>query len=125
MKTFSLGQEWVTRITSSEEPDAPVMGASQIPLPSAAELNAILDDLSRSQSVREMARRKWLRPREAASNDRVGERGAALLEFLTVGRTAMPSFAMFKGRRPNPKREALEQVATCAWLIYVSGIAKQ
>jgi len=101
------------------------MGASQIPLPSAVELKAFLGDLSRSQTVREMARRKWLRPVAPAANDRVGERGAALLEFLTMGRTAMPSFAMFKGRRPSPKREYLDEVATCAWLIRISGIAEQ
>jgi HTH-type transcriptional regulator/antitoxin HigA len=125
MKTFSLGQKWVSRVTSSDQPDVPVMGASKIPLPGAAELKALLDGLSRSETVREMSRRKWLKPVLASARDKVSERGVALLEFLTAGRAAMPSLAMFKGRLPSPRRDLLDEVATCAWITRVADVARQ
>jgi HTH-type transcriptional regulator/antitoxin HigA len=123
MTKFSLGQKWVSRVTSSDEPDVAVMGASKIPLPDAAELKAFLDDLSRSEAVREMSRRKWLKP--VLTSDKVSQRGAALLEFLTADRAAMPSFAMFKGRRPGLRRDLLDEVATCAWITRVTDVARQ
>src|SRR2546430_1948434 len=124
MKTFSLGQKWVSHVTSSDQPDVPVVGASEIPLPDAAELKALLDNLSRSETVREMSRRKWLKPILASARDKISERGAALLEFLKAGRAAMPSFAMFKGRLPSPRRDLLDEVATCAWIIRVADVAR-
>jgi HTH-type transcriptional regulator/antitoxin HigA len=125
MTTFSLGQQWVSRVTTSDLPDAPIIGTSKIPLPEAAELKALLDDLSRSETVREMSRRKWLKPVSVPARDKVSERGVALLEFLTAGRAAMPSFAKFKGRLPSPRRDLLDEVATCAWITRVADMARQ
>lgn len=125
MTKFSLEQKWVSRVTRSDQPDVPVMGVSKTPLPDAAALKAFLDDLSRSDTVREMSRRKWLKPVLASVRGRVSERGVALLEFLTARRVAVPSFAMFKGRLPSPRRDLLDEVATYAWITRVTDVALQ
>ncbi len=124
MATFSLGQAWITKITTSEQPDLPVMGLDLSPLPNAEERNAFLGELSRSEAVREISRRKWLKLSQAIGKDKVAERANALLEFLTTSRTDVPAYAMFKGRRPAEKRDLVEEVATRAWITHVTEVAQ-
>jgi hypothetical protein len=125
MTTFSLGQEWVSKITREDDPDVPVMGADLSALPDQAELSAFLDDLSRSETVREMSRRKWLKPLQASTKTIVAERGSALLEFLSLKRPAMPAYAMFRGRRPLEKHKLLDELAEMAWVAHVTDIARE
>lgn len=125
MTTFSLGQEWVSRITKEDDPDVPVMGADLSALPDQAELSAFLDDLSRSETVREMSRRKWLKPLQASAKTGVAERGSALLEFLSLKRPAMPAYAMFRGRRPLEKHKLLDELAEMAWVARVTDVARE
>jgi len=124
MTTFSLGQKWVTKVTTSEDPDVPVMGVNLGPPPSAEKLGEFLGELSRSETVREMSRRKWLKTGSASPRDRVSERGTALLEFLTAGRVAVPTYAMFKGRRTSTTRDILDEVATRAWVTHITDVAQ-
>jgi len=116
MTTFALNQQWVSKIMKSEESDIPVMGAAPIPAPTRDELQAVLDVLSRSETVREMSRRKWIQPATTALKNRVAERGNALMEFLVGQSAGAPAYAMFKGRRPNAKQTLLDDFATRAWV---------
>ena len=124
MTTFSLGQKWISQVTKSEHPDVPVMGARSSLAPSAAELNNLLDELARSETAREISRRKWIKPRSTSGKDKVTERGKALFEFLTMNRPTMPAYAMFKGRRPSVQRGLLDEVATMAWIAHVTDVAR-
>ncbi len=121
MSEFSLGQDWVSRITNANESDVPVIGAVSSPFPDAAELKTVLRKLSLSGSAREMARRKWLRP--SVGGDKVAERGQALFDFLYMPAARRPAFAMFKGRRTGMQRDLIDEVATMAWIAHVTDSA--
>jgi HTH-type transcriptional regulator / antitoxin HigA len=121
MSEFSLGQDWVSRITNSNESDVSVIGADSSPFPDAAQLKTVLRKLSLSGTAREMARRKWLRP--SVGGDKVAERGAALFDFLYVPAARRPAFAMFKGRRTGSQRDFIDEVATMAWIAHVTDSA--
>lgn len=121
MSDFSLGQDWVSRITNSSEPDLPVIGAETCQFPDADELKTVLRKLSLSETAREMARRKWLRP--GAGSDKVAERGRALFDFLYVPAARRPAFAMYKGRRIGSQRDLIDEVATMAWIAHVTDSA--
>jgi HTH-type transcriptional regulator / antitoxin HigA len=121
MSDFSLGQDWVSRITNSNESDVPVIGGYSSPFPDAAQLKAVLRKLSLSETAREMARRKWLRPSVGA--DKVAERGQALFDFLYVPTARRPAFALFKGRRTSAQRDLIDEVATMAWIAHVTDSA--
>lgn len=125
MKTFSLGQDWVSRVTNSAEPDAPVAGVVGSPRPSAQDLEEFLGYISRTETVREISRRKWLKTTSTSATGRVVERGNALMEFLSARHAAVPAFTMFKGRRPRPERNVMDEVATCAWITHVTDMACQ
>ncbi|WP_321793273.1 ImmA/IrrE family metallo-endopeptidase [Burkholderia pyrrocinia] len=125
MTTFSLGQEWVSRVTSEDDPDVPVVGANLASLPSKDALGAFLDDLSRSETVREMARRKWLKPVQATGKARVSERGNALLDFLNISRPTMPAQALFRGRRSAQKIGLMDELAERAWVAHVTDVARE
>ncbi len=101
------------------------MGASLSPMPSTADFNGLLDVISRSETAREMSRRKWIRSRSDSIKGKVKERGIALFEFLTVNRSTMPSYAMYKGRRSSAQRDLLDEVATMAWIAHVTDVAKE
>lgn len=124
MTTFELSQQWVSKVTMSEEPDMPVIGAAPIQAPSRDELKAVLEELSRSETVREMSRRKWIQPAAATLRNRVAERGDALLNFLVAHSAVTPAYAMFKGRRPNAKQALLDDFATRAWVGHLTQIAR-
>lgn len=116
MTTFALSQQWVSKVTTSEESDIAVVGAAPIPSPTRDELQAVLDVLARSETVREMSRRKWIQPAATTLKNRVAERGNALIELLVGQRAGAPAYAMFKGRRPSAKQTLLDDFATRAWI---------
>jgi HTH-type transcriptional regulator/antitoxin HigA len=118
MSDFSLGQDWVSRITNSNDSDVPVIGVDISPFPDAAQLKTVLRKLSLSGAAREMARRKWLRPGEGG--DKVAVRGQALFDFLYAPAASRPSFAMFKGRRTGMQRDLIDEVSTMAWIAHVT-----
>lgn len=121
MSEFSLGQDWVSRITNSNDSDLPVIGADISPFPDAGQLKTVLRKLSLSGAAREMARRKWLRPGEGG--DKVAERGRALFDFLYAPAARRPAFAMFKGRRAGTQRDLIDEVSTMAWIAHVTDAA--
>lgn len=123
MTTFSLTQDWVSRVTTADDPDIQVLGPDDSPAPNATELSAFLEELSRSEPVREMSRRKWFTRSRPQIKETVADRGAALFEFLAVTRATMPAYARFKGRRPTAKRTLLDEVATRAWVARVTDVA--
>lgn len=123
MTTFSLGQEWVSRVTKGDEPDVPVMGLNLSPLPDQEKISAFLGEISRSETVREMSRRKWLKPLQSSAKTRVAERGSALIDFLNIKRPTMPAYAMFRGRRSIEKRGFLDDLAVRAWVAHVTDVA--
>lgn len=125
MTTFSLSQEWVTKVTSSDEPDVAIIGASRSSLPTEAELRKALEEIAQSETVREMSRRQWIHPKSVPPKDRVAARGEALLEFFKVRQTIMPTYAMYKGRRVAMKRGVMEDLAVGAWLSYITDVASQ
>ncbi len=125
MATFALGQQWVSKVTMSEEPDVAVVGAAPIPMPSKEDLKSILEELSRSETVREMARRKWIQPAATKLQNRLGERSNALLDFLVAKQTITPAYAMFKGRRPSAKQSLLDDFATRAWVSHLTQLAHE
>lgn len=116
MTTFALGQQWVSKVTMSEEPDISVAGAEPILVPTRGELQTVLEELSRSETVREMSRRKWIHPSVTMLKNRVTERSNALLDFLVEQRAVAPAYTMFKGRRPSAKQALLDDFATRAWV---------
>lgn len=120
MTTFALSQQWVSKVTMSEEPDLSVVGTEPIPPATRDELQAVLDELSRSETVREMSRRKWIQPAVTTLKNRVTERSNALFEFLVGQHAVAPSSAMFKGRRPSSKRGLLDDFATRVWVGYLT-----
>lgn len=125
MTTFSLGQDWVTKVTRAKYPDVPVMGASLSQAPNTADMNSLFDVLARSETAREISRRKWIKPRSASGKGKVVERGKALFEYLTMNRPTMPAGAMFKGRHPSMQRGLVDEVATIAWIAHVADAARE
>lgn len=117
MKDFSLGQAWVSRVTEAEFPEVPVIGADVSPMPDAAEFQAVLRELSLTETAREMVRRKWIQPKTL--NDKVAERGEAMFDFLFARPAHRPALAMFKGRSINRQRDLIEEIATRAWVAHV------
>lgn len=123
MKTFSLGQAWVSRVTGANGPDVSVSGADVNVMPDTARFQAVLHELSRTETAREMVRRKWIQPLNV--QDKIAERGNAMLEFLFARPESRPAFAMFKGRRLNLHRNLIEDIATMAWVSYVVDKARE
>lgn len=124
MSNLSLGQAWVSRVTTSDLPDVSVMGGAGRHLPDAAELKEVLHKLALSDAAREMVRRKWFQP--AGIKDKVAERGEALFSFLfgRHGGGLRPALAMFKGRRVNLQRDLFEEISTIAWIAHVTDTAQ-
>lgn len=117
MKDFSLGQSWISKVTDAAFPEVSAIGSNRSPMPDPVQLQALLHELSLTETAREMVRRKWIQPK--GIGDKVTERGEALFDFL-FGRSAhRPKFAMFKGRRPSAQRALTEEIATMAWIAYV------
>jgi HTH-type transcriptional regulator/antitoxin HigA len=117
MKNFSLGQAWVSRITKETFPEVSVIGADVNPTPDTARLQAVLRELSLTETAREMARRKWIQP--TSIKDKVAERGEAMFDFLFARPAHRPALAMFKGRRLSTQRNLIEEIATRAWVAHV------
>lgn len=124
MTTFALSQQWVSKVTMSEEPDIAVVGAALITVPTRDELQVVLNELSRTEVVREMSRRKWFHLATTPLKNRVAERGHALMDFLMGQRTA-PAYAMFKGRRPSAKQTLLDDFATSVWVGHLTQKARE
>src|ERR1051326_7163275 len=108
MKDFSLGQAWVSRVTGSDFPEVSAIGADRSPMPEAAQLHAVLRELSLTETAREMVRRRWIQPK--GIKDKVAERGEALFDFLFTRPVQRPAFAMFKGRRLSAQRDLVEDI---------------
>lgn len=123
MTTFSLGQKWASIITESDAPDVPTIGANLSPQPSAEEFNRFLVELARSDTAREMARRKWISPVTSSLKDRITERSSALFEFFSGMRSPGLAHAMFKGRRASARRPLMDEIATTAWIAHVTAVA--
>jgi HTH-type transcriptional regulator/antitoxin HigA len=123
MTTQKLGQAWVSRVTRPDAPEIAVVGGGLNPIPNAAEYKSVLKQLAQSDAAREMVRRKWFQPRNATT-DKVAERGEALFAFLFGRATALPSYAMFRGRRLHAQRDLLEEISTQAWIAHVTRTAE-
>ncbi len=122
MGNFPLGQAWVSRITQGDAPDISVVGGGAVPMPGAAEHNAFVRKIAATETAREIARRRWIKP--ASGGDKVLERGKALFDFLFAADTHRPAVAMFKGRRPSTRRDLVESVSRIAWIAHVAEVAK-
>lgn len=125
MTTFSLGQKWVSQITKSDLPDVPIIGANLSPQPDPAEFKEFFAELARSDTAREMSRRKWITPRATSVRDKVAERSTALFEFFSVNTTPELAYAMFKGRRLSAKRSLIDEIATTAWIAHITSAAQE
>jgi HTH-type transcriptional regulator / antitoxin HigA len=121
MTEFRLSQDWVSRVTKSDLPDAPVVGATLSPMPDAGELKSLLGQVSRSEAAREMVRRKWVMP--GLGHDKIAARSHALFDFLFAPNVNRPALAMFKGRRVGTQRDLIEEVSTMAWIAHVTDTA--
>ncbi len=117
MKKFSLGQAWISRVTKEDVSEVSVVGADVSPKPDTARFQALLGELSRTETAREMVRRKWIHP--GNTKDKIAERGDAMFEFLFARPAHRPAVAMFKGRRVNQQRGLIEEIATMAWVARV------
>src|SRR5690349_14555388 len=122
MKKFSLGQTWVSRVTTASLPDVSVIGADVSSIPDAAHFHALLRELALTETVREMVRRKWIQPKSL--KDKVADRGDAMFDFLFARSAQRPALAMFKGRRLSAQRDLIEDVATMAWVAHVLDTAR-
>lgn len=121
MKKFSLTQDWVSRVAADDSLQLSVVGVPQGAPPTEDRLRELMDNLSRTETVREMSRRKWLEP---TTKGQVGERSTALLTFLTGHAALRPALALFKGQRPG-QRPLIEAVAVQAWLAHVADTARR
>ncbi|GAB3038513.1 hypothetical protein GCM10027285_23140 [Oleiagrimonas citrea] len=124
MTAFTLSQQWVSKVTMSEEPDIPVVGAAPVTPPTRDELQVMLDELSRTETVREMSRRKWIHPAATPLKNHVAERSHALMSFLMGQHEAAPAYAMFKGRRPSAEQTLLDDFATRVWVGHLTQKAR-
>jgi HTH-type transcriptional regulator/antitoxin HigA len=122
MMNFSLGQAWVSRITSASNADVSVIGGDVSPAPEVAHFHAVLRELSVTETAREMVRRRWIQPK--GIQDKVVERGEALFDFLFARPAHQPAFAMFRGRRLDAKRDLVGELATLAWVVHVLDSAR-
>ena len=122
MKNFSLGQAWVSRVTRAGDADMSVIGGDARQAPDIAQFHAVLGELSRTETAREIVRRRWVQPNDI--RDKVTERGEALFDFLFARPAHQPALAMFKGRRPSTQRDLVEDIATMAWVAYVLDSAR-
>ncbi len=125
MTTFSLGQEWITKTTNSEIEDIPVVGADISQLPTSSAVNELFGLLARSETAREIARRKWIIPKSVSIKEKINERSKALYEFLITRKHAIPRHAMYRGRRPSVRRGVIDELATRAWIIHIADKAKE
>ena len=122
MKEFSLGQAWVSRITAADTHEISAIGADRSAMPDSALLQALLREVSLTETAREMARRRWILTK--GLKDKVSERGEAIFDFLFARSADEPAIAMFKGRRLSEKRDILEEIATMAWVTHVLDSAR-
>ena len=120
MRKFSLTQEWVNRVANEEEPHFTASGVDRPVPPTSGDFGLLVDELATTETAREMARRKWIRP----SGSRPSDRSAALLSFLTTSAHQAPALAMFKGRNPS-QRPLVEVIAAHAWLSHLADSASQ
>lgn len=125
MTTFSLDQKFVSKVTGVGYSDLPLMGIDLSPQPNAEQQAIFLEKLSRSDTAREMARRKWLENSSVPLKERVAKRGTALLEFMATPRAFVRSYAMFKGRRQSSERTLIDEFATRAWAVYITNISQE
>jgi HTH-type transcriptional regulator/antitoxin HigA len=122
MNDFSLGQAWVSRVTEADFPEVSAIGADLSSMPDNTQLQAVLRDLSLTETAREMVRRRWIQPKGV--KDRVAERGEAIFNFLFANPAHRPAIAMFKGRRLSEQREPIEEIAMMAWVAHVLDSAR-
>lgn len=122
MTKIRLGQDWVSRVTTSKSPDISVISTDIYPLPDAAQLQTVIRTLAASEGAREMVRRRWLQP--TGTKDRVAARGEALFDFLFTRRAYRPAAAMFKGRRLRAQRDLFDEVFTMSWIAHVADTAR-
>lgn len=120
MKKLSLTQDWVSRMAAAESAQVPVIGADRGVPPSPAEVVAFIDDLARTETVREMTRRKWLEP---GGQGTIVDRRAALVRYLARPNSLRPAAAMYRGRLSS-KRPLVEAVALQAWLGHLADTAR-
>lgn len=122
MTSFSLGKQWVDRVTSVSADDISTIGGDIQPAPSIAELHEVLQRLAATPAAREMVRRRWLQP----TSEQVGVSGRALALFdFLFGRPSLrPQYAMFRGRRPSSTRDTMASIATMAWVSRVVDTAR-
>lgn len=122
MTNFSLGQAWVSRVTNASAADVPIIGGDVSHAPEIAHFQAVLRELSVTETAREMVRRRWIQPK--GIKDKVVERGEALFDFLFTRPAHQPAFAMFKGRRLSAQRDLVVEIATMAWVTHVLDSAR-
>src|SRR5437660_8218667 len=122
MKNFLVGQAWVSRVTKGSGPEISVIGGDVSQPPDAAQFQAVLRELSLTETAREMVRRKWIQPKSI--KDKVADRADAMFDFLFAHPAHRPAFAMFKGRRLSAQRDLIEEIATMAWVAHVLDSAR-
>lgn len=122
MTDFSLGAQWVERVTSAPDEDVSTIGADFQPAPDIAELHSVLRQLAVTPTAREMERRRWLQPTDI--QDSVTGRARALYDFLFARPSLRPRYAMFRGRRVNDKHNLISSIAMMAWVSRVVDTAR-
>lgn len=123
MKNFSLGQDWVSRVTNASVPELSLIGTDVNSMPDADDVHALLREFSLTETAREMVRRKWIQPKSI--KDKVAERADAMFDFLFARPTHLPVLAMFKGARLSTQRNLVEEIATKAWVAHVLDAAPE
>lgn len=122
MKQFNLNQAWVSRITSDTSDNVIFSGKDIGPLPSATEIDAIINKVAGGDAAREMSRRKWFV--SFANDEKRATRGDALKNFLLTHISCRPvsaGAALF--RRQLRQRGLLEDLTTLAWLYRIADMA--
>lgn len=122
MTSFSLGKQWVDRVTSAPNEDVSTIGADFQPAPDVAELHEVLRQLASTPTAREMVRRKWLKPTDI--QDSVTGRALALYDFLFARPSLRPQYAMFRGRHSHDRDNVIASIATMAWVSRVVDTAR-
>jgi HTH-type transcriptional regulator/antitoxin HigA len=121
MSTFTLNQDWVSRVTKSNINDMSVISTDRPKAPEQSELREVLNRIAASEAAREMVRRKWFQPESI--QDKVAARGAALFDFLFGGGQRKLALAMFKRSRPRADRNVFADITTMAWVAHVTDTA--